>query len=96
MDSMDMTTDSEFQSTHPVRGATADWNGYQNTMTFQSTHPVRGATGAKKLVIGDWVFQSTHPVRGATVLINKPHQAINVSIHAPREGCDVKIRTVFT
>ena len=63
---------------------------------FQSTHPVRGATGAKKLVIGDWVFQSTHPVRGATVLINKPHQAINVSIHAPREGCDVKIRTVFT
>ena len=41
----------------------------------------------------DWptrcAFQSTHPVRGATqgVLINLAEK--NISIHAPRAGCDV-------
>ena len=35
------------------------------------------------------LFQSTHPVRGATqgVLINLAEK--NISIHAPRAGCDV-------
>ena len=35
----------EFQSTHPVRGATADlMDKALDRYIFQSTHPVRGAT----------------------------------------------------
>ena len=33
-------------------------------------------------------FQFTHPVRGATVLSETSHLTIEVSIHAPRAGCD--------
>ena len=33
-----------FQSTHPVRGATADLSFTDLRNVFQSTHPVRGAT----------------------------------------------------
>ena len=35
---------SEFQSTHPVRGATVAWQYTGAGYLFQSTHPVRGAT----------------------------------------------------
>ena len=57
---------------------------------FQSTHPARGATSA----VADRSevssrFQSTHPARGATTyrcdLFAIPG---DISIHAPREGCD--------
>ena len=34
------------------------------------------------------VFQSTHPVRGATACINVGYPVIDISIHAPRAGCD--------
>ena len=33
-----------FQSTHPVRGATALLISSNSSFRFQSTHPVRGAT----------------------------------------------------
>ena len=33
-------------------------------------------------------FQSTHPVRGATVERERLEGILNISIHAPREGCD--------
>ena len=33
-----------FQSTRPVRGATADWVDKDDSLLFQSTRPVRGAT----------------------------------------------------
>ena len=33
-------------------------------------------------------FQSTHPVRGATNLWKARADEKNISIHAPREGCD--------
>ena len=79
-----------FQSTHPVRGATAR-NIIRSAChgIFQSTHPVRGATYAGDQATCCEVFQSTHPVRGATsgwttCLITR---AV-ISIHAPREGCD--------
>ena len=40
-------------------------------------------------------FQSTHPVRGAT-FIPEPHaRPIRISIHAPREGCDIPVMVVF-
>ena len=34
-------------------------------------------------------FQSTHPVRGATDNLNALGANSVISIHAPREGCDV-------
>ena len=35
---------SKFQSTHPLRGATYDFNNRIRCGGFQSTHPLRGAT----------------------------------------------------
>ena len=34
------------------------------------------------------LFQSTHPVRGATAGEDLPEDQQQISIHAPREGCD--------
>ena len=34
------------------------------------------------------VFQSTHPARGATPHWTRSSEVPNISIHAPREGCD--------
>ena len=38
-----------------------------------------------------FIFQSTHPVRGATVGHAEVHERLVISIHAPREGCDVPV-----
>ena len=38
------------------------------------------------------VFQSTHPVRGATNGQTYANAQQAISIHAPREGCDVEKR----
>ena len=56
--------------------------------TFQSTHPARGATFFALCTRSAQRFQSTHPARGATgaSAVKPPRQEI--SIHAPREGCD--------
>ena len=78
-----------FQSTHPVRGATRDRAGHDVPGLFQSTHPVRGATVCLIELTSILEFQSTHPVRGATAPKPTPQPSTPVSIHAPREGCDV-------
>ena len=39
-----MTVHREFQSTHPLRGATCGLSILSSTAPFQSTHPLRGAT----------------------------------------------------
>ena len=39
-------------------------------------------------------FQSTHPARGATGQQEDYHLDQQVSIHAPREGCDVSVKAV--
>ena len=78
-----------FQSTHPVRGATAPPKvNYEDQIVFQSTHPVRGATRAALHSVRSQAFQSTHPVRGATKWRDKHMYNGIISIHAPREGCD--------
>ena len=59
------------------------------TTPFQSTHPVRGATLAAYAAQGDYQFQSTHPVRGATCRSMSRASVSVISIHAPREGCDI-------
>ena len=33
-------------------------------------------------------FQSTHPARGATTYTEVDLSGLEISIHAPREGCD--------
>ncbi len=63
-----------FQSTHPVRGATAAFPRRKAIVAFQSTHPVRGATFYISTRSRKLRFQSTHPVRGAT------HIAASVAI----------------
>ena len=59
---------------------------------FQSTHPVRGATENKVIIIDESQFQSTHPVRGATLTIISILPTLQISIHAPRAGCDLEYR----
>ena len=39
-------------------------------------------------------FQSTHPVRGATYIDGVIAGWNQISIHAPREGCDGRLGTV--
>ena len=59
-------------------------------MPFQFTHPGRGATALPLALVDNLLFQFTHPGRGATTPRYKHvHNNRMVSIHAPREGCDV-------
>ena len=39
-------------------------------------------------------FQSTHPARGATLKDSKYRDKLAISIHAPREGCDLRLDPV--
>ena len=59
---------------------------------FQFTHPGRGATKPYLLdlfaIVG---FQFTHPGRGATKERRIHPLGRYVSIHAPREGCDIVV-----
>ena len=55
---------------------------------FQFTHPGRGATHPKGCREQPAMFQFTHPGRGATKALSLSPMSEEVSIHAPREGCD--------
>ncbi len=82
------TDTQEFQSTHPVWGATGMDRLTELHYKFQSTHPVWGATAFGDTVYGGQLFQSTHPVWGATDPIPWVYEMDCISIHAPRVGCD--------
>ena len=57
---------------------------------FQFTHPGRGATRLVSIVYYPLMeFQFTHPERGATLASPTTLVISKVSIHAPREGCDL-------
>ena len=80
---------NQFQSTHPLRGATVFTTMGISTRAFQSTHPLRGATRSLLRWLPASVFQSTHPLRGATLV--HPLDVVvdaRISIHAPLAGCD--------
>ena len=64
---------------------------YPSQGRFQSTHPVRGATSGSFSSRPSFSFQSTHPVRGATHRIRVGFLVLGISIHAPREGCDLRV-----
>ena len=57
-------------------------------MSFQFTHPGKSATSSLEEVRIKGLFQFTHPGKGATNLWLQLLGKVNVSIHAPREGCD--------
>ena len=57
---------------------------------FQSTRPARGATFTRLWRGGSNRFQSTRPARGATGIVYKDFANDTISIHAPREGRDIK------
>ena len=51
-----------FQSTHPMRGETAEWEWFDELNGFQSTHPMRGET-----------FTPTNPLMALYISIHSPH-----------------------
>ena len=83
---------ARFQSTHPLRGATASQLQSSMQSLFQSTHPLRGATTPDGERKEDTIFQSTHPLRGATSFRRQYGIPSNISIHAPLAGCDMRVQ----
>ena len=81
----------EFQSTHPLRGAT----GLQRAFgvlgfQFQSTHPLRGAT-LDLLILGYKSIISIHaPLAGCDAPRHDARIVQRISIHAPLAGCDLQ------
>ena len=90
-------TQSRFQFTHPLRGATSSSAfSATNTTAFQFTHPLRGATTDSDGCYTFVWFQFTHPLRGATGLALNNVIKLNVSIHTPLAGCDSTVNTSST
>ena len=84
-----------FQSTPPARGATERLaKGEFGSAVFQSTPPARGATTLNKFLVCGFLFQSTPPARGATASLDNKSKGTAISIHAPREGGDRKLRRI--
>ncbi|BCX78348.1 hypothetical protein BF1_1508, partial [Bifidobacterium bifidum] len=83
-------SDSPFQSTHPVRGATIQFalNAYA-LYRFQSTHPVRGATSGSFGFQAESVISIHAPREGCDHEVTVLLEDVAISIHAPREGCDI-------
>ena len=82
---------TEFQSTHPMRDATAiELKTLSKLGTFQSTHPMRDATRAVRIAgCQRSTFQSTHPMRDATPR-NRPCWMQSRSFN-PRIPCGMRL-----
>ena len=81
---------SLFQSTHPARGATRASNLCNSSaLNFNPRTPrgVRRRYWSES--VSSFLFQSTHPARGATEDYETAKARVDISIHAPREGCDL-------
>ena len=81
----------KFQSTHPLRGATA-YGGVQQThpCNFNPRTPCGVRRGrCYEIQQHQRRFQSTHPLRGATYNSIILYQQVAISIHAPLAGCDL-------
>ena len=81
---------SQFQSTHPVRGATTYLRSVYNRWVFQSTHPVRGATQSADTFQHNVPISIHAPREGCDDIYHHYLRNEYISIHAPREGCDCK------
>ena len=80
----------QFQSTHPVWGATCTASKTSSTkLLFQSTHPVWGATGGVGGVVHHMAISIHAPRVGCDWRrCGQFHPSRRISIHAPRVGCD--------
>ena len=80
---------SQFQSTHPLRGATLVCHRVIRVLVFQSTHPLRGATSVVlRLRVYQIDFNPRTPC-GVRLGDRRGVVALHViSIHAPLAGCD--------
>ena len=79
----------KFQSTHPLRGATAGHTLPRNCGRISIHAPLAGCDRHRRSA--DQArrgFQSTHPLRGATSISAMEPGAGIISIHAPLAGCD--------
>src|ERR1035441_3863808 len=87
------STITGFQSTRPTRGATARWPSA--TIRGLRFNP-RAPRGARPCIYLDstahLAFQSTRPTRGATGHDLRRRYMLSVSIHAPHEGRDQRVR----
>ena len=80
-----------FQSTLPARGATIGSSGYKARIKYFNPRSPRGERQPQRAPASTALikaFQSTLPARGATLGCLPPCNAVNISIHAPREGSD--------
>ena len=80
---------NEFQSTHPMRGATYLRDSLYLNLRI-SIHAPHAGCDAEKISPYTYQvkFQSTHPMRGATRRVRVPVCIELISIHAPHAGCD--------
>ena len=88
---------AKFQFTHPVWGATSLLLGRnEQQKCFNSRTPcgVRHLERLFPLLAVE--FQFTHPVWGATEWCLYPASVPDVSIHAPRVGCDSEAGKIST
>ena len=81
---------ARFQSTHPARGATEEAEAaLRRGQDFNPRTPRGVRRRTLDSVRSSRRFQSTHPARGATCKLGGGRKMTpNISIHAPREGCD--------
>ena len=82
--------DREFQSTHPLRGATQrDAARMDRIFHFNPRTPCGVRLPRLRKIQSTSRFQSTHPLRGATYRAYRDcYLAAPISIHAPLAGCD--------
>ncbi len=84
----------EFQSTHPLRGATVRFGGQVVGAEFQSTHPLRGATASWTGTAYGSSISIHAPLAGCDLSFNLNDAIDKISIHAPLAGCDEHGREV--
>ena len=91
-----VTHHRRFQFTHPGRGATTrQTDSALHKALFQFTHPGRGATSSGGMVIPLASFNSRTPGGVRHQRSRLSNVRLTVSIHAPREGCDLALVTLL-
>ena len=86
--------DGQFQSTHPLRGATAGRNGVLPLEQFQSTHPLRGATQNKHQQFAVQEISIHAPLAGCDY--SSHHSRQDHRNFNPRTPCGVRRGSAMT
>ena len=83
---------SPFQSTLLLRERPSSVMTAWSSILFQSTLPLRGTTTRCQTSCAIFGFQSTFPLRGATRNRDRRTSTMQISIHAPLAGNDLRAR----